>query len=51
MSDQEKADAARAAAQLVGDGQLVGLGTGTTVAHLLRLPLRNECFSDDSIGG
>jgi ribose 5-phosphate isomerase A len=35
MSEQEKADAARAAAQLVRDGQLVGLGTGTTVAHLL----------------
>jgi ribose 5-phosphate isomerase A len=35
MSDQEKVDAARAAAQLVADGQLVGLGTGTTVAHLL----------------
>jgi ribose 5-phosphate isomerase A len=34
-SEQEKVDAARAAAQLVGDGQLVGLGTGSTVAHLL----------------
>ena len=34
-SEQEKEDAARAAAELVGDGQLVGLGTGSTVAHLL----------------
>ena len=33
--DSEKREAARAAAQLVTDGQLVGLGTGTTVAHLL----------------
>ena len=37
MADREaeKRDAARAAAELVGDGQLVGLGTGTTVAYLL----------------
>jgi ribose 5-phosphate isomerase A len=34
-SEQEKQAAADAAAQLVDDGQLVGLGTGTTVAHLL----------------
>lgn len=34
-SEQEKRDAAYAAAALVQDGQLVGLGTGTTVAHLL----------------
>jgi ribose 5-phosphate isomerase A len=34
-TDSEKRDAARAAAQLVSDGQLVGLGTGSTVAHLL----------------
>ena len=33
--EQEKRDAARAAADLVEDGQLVGLGTGSTVAHLL----------------
>ena len=33
--ESEKRDAARAAAQLVRDGQLVGLGTGSTVAHLL----------------
>lgn len=32
---REKRAAAGAAAQLVLDGQLVGLGTGTTVAHLL----------------
>jgi ribose 5-phosphate isomerase A len=31
----EKRDAARAAAALVEDGQLVGLGTGSTVAYLL----------------
>lgn len=37
MADREleKQAAARAAAQLVADGQLVGLGTGSTVAHLL----------------
>ena len=34
-SEQEKRDAARAAASLVADGDLVGLGTGSTVAHLL----------------
>jgi ribose 5-phosphate isomerase A len=33
--DQEKRNAAHAAAALVADGQLVGLGTGSTVAHLL----------------
>jgi len=33
--ESEKRDAARAAAALVEDGQLVGLGTGSTVAHLL----------------
>ena len=33
--EQEKGEAARAAAELVADGQLVGLGTGSTVAHLL----------------
>jgi ribose 5-phosphate isomerase A len=34
-SEQEKRAAAQAAAQLVLDGQLVGLGTGSTVAYLL----------------
>ncbi|HEU4978428.1 MAG TPA: ribose 5-phosphate isomerase A [Solirubrobacteraceae bacterium] len=33
--EHEKAVAARAAAQLVPDGARVGLGTGSTVAHLL----------------
>jgi ribose 5-phosphate isomerase A len=33
--DHEKRDAAQAAAALVTDGQLVGLGTGSTVAYLL----------------
>lgn len=33
--DDEKRIAAEAAAQLVEDGMTVGLGTGTTVAHLL----------------
>src|SRR4051812_49928621 len=33
--DAEKAAAAREAAALVEDGMLVGLGTGSTVAHLL----------------
>ena len=33
--EAEKAMAARAAAALVEDGMLVGLGTGSTVAHLL----------------
>lgn len=33
--DAEKRAAARAAAGLVEDGMLVGLGTGSTVAHLL----------------
>jgi ribose 5-phosphate isomerase A len=33
--DQEKAAAARASAELVEDGMLVGLGTGSTVAFLL----------------
>jgi ribose 5-phosphate isomerase A len=34
-SEPEKQLAARAAAELVRDGELVGLGTGSTVAHLL----------------
>jgi ribose 5-phosphate isomerase A len=33
--EREKREAARAAAALVRDGELVGLGTGSTVAHLL----------------
>jgi len=33
--DDEKRIAAEAAAELVADGMLVGLGTGSTVAHLL----------------
>ena len=33
--DNEKREAAQAAANLVQDGQLVGLGTGSTVAYLL----------------
>lgn len=35
LREGEKGVAARAAAELVEDGMLVGLGTGTTVAHLL----------------
>ncbi|MET0927666.1 MAG: ribose 5-phosphate isomerase A, partial [Solirubrobacterales bacterium] len=38
MSDSQEAEkklAAEAAAELVEDGMLVGLGTGSTVAHLL----------------
>src|SRR5437773_988380 len=35
MSDREKQVAAEAAAALVEDGMTVGLGTGSTVAHLL----------------
>ncbi|MFN8160775.1 MAG: ribose 5-phosphate isomerase A [Solirubrobacterales bacterium] len=34
-AEAEKAAAARAAAELVADGMTVGLGTGSTVAHLL----------------
>jgi ribose 5-phosphate isomerase A len=33
--DTEKANAASAAAELVADGMALGLGTGSTVAHLL----------------
>ncbi len=35
MRETEKCLAARAAAELVEDGMIVGLGTGTTVAYLL----------------
>ena len=34
-SEEEKRTAAHAAAELVRDGELVGLGSGSTVAHLL----------------
>jgi ribose 5-phosphate isomerase A len=34
-AEREKRAAAEAAAELVGDGMAVGLGTGSTVAHLL----------------
>jgi ribose 5-phosphate isomerase A len=34
--DQEKETAARAAVELVRDGQIVGLGTGSTAAHAVR---------------
>ncbi|HEU4906869.1 MAG TPA: ribose-5-phosphate isomerase RpiA [Solirubrobacterales bacterium] len=34
-ADEEKRIAAEAAAELVGDGMTIGLGTGSTVAHLL----------------
>jgi ribose 5-phosphate isomerase A len=37
--------AARAAAELVDDGMRVGLGTGSTVAHLLRALARSELRS------
>src|SRR5919201_558744 len=35
--DQEKETAARAAVELVRDGQIVGLGTGSTAAYAVRL--------------
>lgn len=35
VREAQKADAARAAAELIEDGMRVGLGTGSTVAHLL----------------
>jgi ribose 5-phosphate isomerase A len=40
--DQEKRVAAEAAAELVEDGMLVGLGTGSTVAYLLPALARRE---------
>ena len=36
-SDQEKEAAARASLQFIGDGQVVGLGTGSTAAHFIKL--------------
>jgi ribose 5-phosphate isomerase A len=48
-ADQEKRIAAEAAAELVEDGMIVGLGTGTTVAFLLpalaRRSLRLRCVA------
>jgi ribose 5-phosphate isomerase A len=40
--ESEKRAAAEAAAELVGDGAVVGLGTGSTVAHLLRALARRR---------
>jgi ribose 5-phosphate isomerase A len=49
VSDEEKRAAAEAAAELVEDGMLVGLGTGSTVAFLLpaiaRRGLRLRCVA------
>jgi ribose 5-phosphate isomerase A len=51
-ADEEKRVAAQAAAELVDDGMTVGLGTGSTVAHLLpalaerRLDIRCVATSD-----
>src|SRR5215831_17661398 len=43
VNEEEKEAAARAAADLVEDGMRVGLGTGSTVAHLLpHLPGRRN---------
>ena len=42
MADTEKRLAAEAAAELVEDGMTVGLGTGSTVAHLLPALARRE---------
>jgi ribose 5-phosphate isomerase A len=36
-NDQEKEAAARASLQFVEDGQVVGLGTGSTAAHFIKL--------------
>ena len=36
-NDQEKQAAARASLQFVKDGQVVGLGTGSTAAHFIKL--------------
>jgi ribose 5-phosphate isomerase A len=41
-TEREKRVAAEAAAELVEPGQLVGLGTGSTVAHLLTALARRE---------
>jgi ribose 5-phosphate isomerase A len=37
LKDQEKEAAARASLQFVKDGQVVGLGTGSTAAHFIKL--------------
>ena len=42
MADEEKRLAAEAAAELVESGMTVGLGTGSTVAHLLPAIARRE---------
>ena len=36
-NDQEKEAAARASLQFIQDGQVVGLGTGSTAAHFIKL--------------
>ena len=36
-NDQEKEAAARASLQFVKDGQVVGLGTGSTAAYFIKL--------------
>jgi len=41
-ADEEKRIAAEAAAELVADGMTIGLGTGSTVAHLLPAIARRE---------
>ena len=49
-NDQEKEAAARASLQFVKSGQVVGLGTGTTAAHFIKLlaeqVLENEVIKD-----
>jgi DeoR/GlpR family transcriptional regulator of sugar metabolism len=50
-TDQEKQLAAEAAAELVEDGMLVGLGTGSTVAFLLpALAARGLCACISELG-
>src|SRR5215472_9813265 len=36
-NDQEKEAAARASLRFIGDGQVVGLGTGSTASHFIKL--------------
>ena len=36
-NDQEKEAAARASLRFIKDGQVVGIGTGTTAAHFIQL--------------
>ena len=47
--EAEKAVAAQAAAALVEDGMRVGLGTGSTVAHLLTALAAAAGFAADQI--